>query len=340
MSNDREQNDIKSLGVSCREQTWEIRYAYAVLMKILCDKYGYEREYYTKEVSPYKACQYDRSANLCREHLLSKGLITQLNQPVMDVVLQTATQYAVAFEFDISCNTSSYRTEPYDCPNEAYEDLTRLENRKLFYVYLNKDKYDIHVYRKTESVSSSVYGGRRNRYRYSSSSAPTEREVTELKVFPKNKRKELIDNLCRVKVKRFIEDHIQLRAKIFYDLELRTMNNDSDEWKNVTQFNKDTPITVEEFDKRMHLAQEAVSFFQRTYGELQALRDRLVAGKTINVDQDIYKKTIEYFKINAPLYINEEEDKDLKHFAILTLKGADNKQIANEWMNPHFRWED
>jgi hypothetical protein len=87
----------------------------------------------------------------------------------------------------------------------------------------------------------------------------------------------------------------------------------------------------------MRLAQDAVSFYQRAYEEFEKKRDRLAIGKTVNIDHEAYKKVLAYFRINAPLYMNEEEDKELFHFAKLIMEDADNKRIAYEWMNPDYK---
>lgn len=333
-----EQYDTQQLGVPCREQAWEIRYIYALFMKELCEKYGYEREYYTKEVSPYKACVYDRSADLCRNHLVSKGLVTQTNQPVMETVLQIAAQYAVAPVFEMKCTSGQYDWErkPLTSPDEAYQDLTQLEKRALLYVYLNKALYDIHVHSKIETFTASG-SGRRRRYSYSSSSASTTRTVTSLRLYPKAQRKALIDALCHEKINHFLGQRIQLKAKIFFDLELQGEADSKEPWEGITRYKKDTPITVEEFDRRMRLAQDAVSFYQRAYEEFEKKRGRLAIGKTVNIDHEAYKKVLAYFRINAPLYMNEEEDKELFHFAKLIMEDADNKRIAYEWMNPGYK---
>jgi hypothetical protein len=318
---------MKDLGVPCREQAWEIHYAHSLLRKELCEKYGYEKEYYTREVSPYKACVYDRSANLCRNHLLAVGLITPSNQSVMEKVLQVATHYAIAPTFEIKCTKGEYtwNKEPIHSPENAYRDLTQLKKRELLYVYLNKNLYDIHIYSVTKKVTSTRY------------SSTTERIETTLKAYPKAMVKALIDGLCHEKINHFLNERIQLKAKIFFDLELQGEKDSKEPWEGITKYKKDTPITVEEFERRMSVAQEAVSFYQRAYEEFEKKRDRLAKGKTVQVDQEAYKKVLAYFRINAPLYINEEEDKELLHFAKLIMEDADNKRIAFEWMNPRYK---
>jgi len=322
-----EQWDILDLGVPCREQAWEIHYVHSLLRKELCEKYGYEKEYYTREVSPYKACAYKRSENLCRNHLLSRGLITPSNQPVREFVLQAATQYAIAPTFEIKCTKGEYtwNKEPVHSPENAYRDLTQLKKRELLYVYLNKNLYDIHIYSVTKKVIP-------NRY-----SNATERTETSLNIFPRAMIKELIDALCHEKINYFLNERIQLKAKIFFDLELQPTESAEEPWKNITRYEKDTPITVEEFERRMSVARDAMSFYQRAYEEFEKKRDRLAKGKTVQVDQEAYKKVLAYFRINAPLYMNEEEDKVLFHFAKLIMEDADNKRIAFEWMNPSFK---
>ena len=314
-----EQDDMKKLGVSCREQTWEIHYAYALLMKELCDKHDHKVEYYIKKVSPYNACAYQRSANLCRNHLLAKGLITGTDQPVMKTVLQTAAQYATAPEYKLKVSSGEYswNYKPHESPESAYTDLARLGKRELLYVYLNQKLYDIHVHSVT----------RKSNY------SEDIRTETSLNTYPKAMIKELIDTLCHEKINHFLNERIQLKAKIFYGLEMQKTENDKD-YIEITKYKKNTPITVEEFERRMCLAQDAVSFYQRTYKDLKSKRDRLSSGKTVLVDHEAYKKVIAYFKLNAPLYINEVEDKELLHFAKLIMMGASNKKIAYEWLNP------
>jgi len=318
-----EQWDMRDLGVPCREQAWEIHYVHSLLRKELCEKYGYEKEYYTKEVSPYEACVYERSANLCRNHLVATGLVTELNQPVMDKVREVATQYAIAPTFEIKCTKGEYK-EPIHSPENAYRDLTQLKKRELLYVYLNKNLYDIHLH----SVTKKVTVSRGN---------TTDHIETSLNIFPKTMVKELIDALCHEKINYFLNERIQLKAKIFFDLELQPTECAKEPWKNITRYEKDAPITVEEFERRMSIAQDAMSFYQRAYEEFEKKRDRLAKGKTVQVDQEAYKKVLAYFRINAPLYMNEEKDKVLFHFAKLIMEDADNKRIAFEWMNPSFK---
>jgi hypothetical protein len=317
---------MRDLGVPCREQAWEIHYVHSLLRKELCEKYGYEKEYYTREVSPYKACVYDRSANLCRNHLLAVGLITPSNQSVMEKVLQVATHYAIAPTFEIKCTKGEYtwNKEPIYSPEAAYSDLTQLKKREFLYVYLNKNLYDIHIH----SVTKKVTVSRGN---------TIDRIETSLNIFPKTMVKGLIDALCHEKINYFLNERIQLKAKIFFDLDIQNSEEDKEPWEDITQYEKDAPITVEEFERRMGLARDAVSFYQRAYEEFEKKRDRLARGKTVQVDQEAYKKVLAYFRINAPLYMNEEEDKVLFHFAKLIMEDADNKRISFEWMNPSFK---
>lgn len=335
--NNSEQWDIKDLGVPCREQAWEIHYAHSLLRKELCEKYGYEKEYYTREVSPYKACVYDRSANLCRNYLLSVGLITPSNQPVMEKVLQVAAQYATEPVFELTCTADGYSLKPLDSPGAAYWDITRFKKRELLYVCLNKNLYSIRIHSRVEKILP--YTGNRRRFQSYSPTTETERTVTALKAYPKAMVKALIDGLCHEKINYFLNERIQLKAKIFFDLELQGDKISKEPWEGITRYEKDTPITVEEFERRMSVAREAVSFYQRAYEEFQVKRDRLATGKAVNIDQEAYKKVLAYFRLNAPLYMNEEEDKELYHFAKLIMEDADNKRIATEWMNPSFKWQ-
>ena len=214
---------IQSLKVSTREQTWEINYAYQVLMSMICKKHGYDDSYHSKEASPYSACQYQRSQDLCRKHLLLKKLITPENTPVMEMVEQTAVQYAEAPEF----NTYGYITknsysspEPYEVLEDAYQDLTRLSHRELLSVAVNQKEYDIYVFRKIQRDTFSSYGGRRSR-RYNYSPTPAqEREIVSLKIYPKALRQKLLDNVCMAKMNSFLRHD---RKSIFSHFLLRLL---------------------------------------------------------------------------------------------------------------------
>jgi hypothetical protein len=298
---------VKDLGVSTREQTWEINYAHSLLRKKFCEEHEYKEDY-TRDTSPYKACAYPRSANLCRNHLLSVGLITTTDQPVMKRVLEIATQYAVTPKFELEVTIEDYSPRPLSYPEAAYTNLRNVKTRIFFYVYLNQSMYDIRLVTVPEGSTR-----------------------TSLKLFPKAMRKELIEKLCHAKMTFFLGNRIQLRARIFYDLDLKEINDESKDYESVTRYEKDTPITVEEFERRMRLAQEAVSFYQRAYKEYLAKRDRLAAGRAVDVGVDTYRKVLAYFKINAPLYMNEEEDKAIAQFAKLVMMDADLKTIATEW---------
>jgi hypothetical protein len=328
-----EAHDIRELGVGSREETWVIRYIYAVLLNKICDEYGMHTY---ENPSPWKACQYERSSNLCHSHLFDLGLINVANEPMMEKVEEIAKLYAKEPEFSLECLTknSYYHEEPIKHPSDAYENITSLSKRAFLYVHLNRDLYDIHVYTKTikHEPSYASYGTRR-RSRYSQ---PHEREVTKLAIFPKARRQELISNLCRVKMKKFLEEHVQLSSRIFYDLDLKSISNDRAEIGEITRFSKDTPITVAEMETRMARAVDAVSFYQKALEELTALRDRIAAGDSVNIKNEQYEKAIAHFRENAPIYINEEEDKPLRHLAMLILKGANEEQIAKEWMNPKY----
>ena len=178
-------------------------------------------------------------------------------------------------------------------------------------MYLNQSTYDIRL----STVPEDTKGNTR----------------TYLMLYPKAMVKELIEKLCHAKMTYFLDSRVQLRARIFYDLDLKETTDDNKDYESVTKYRDDTPITVEEFERRMRLAQEAVSFYQRAYKECQAKRDRLAAGRTVDVSVDTYRKVVAYFKINAPLYMNEEEDKALLQFVKLSMMDADLKQIATEW---------
>jgi hypothetical protein len=314
--------------VQTRQQTWEITYACAVLMKILCDKYGYTG-YHRYNTSPYEACAYARSANLCRGHLLERGLISTNDQPVMSVIHKVSEQYAIAPVFEIKCTTGDYTHAPVNSIVDAYGNLTSLSERELLYVYLNRSQYDIFVSKKKVSR-----GGK-------------EFEETHFNVYPKAQRKALIDTLCHTKINHVLNENIQLKSKIFYDLDLSSFDVDKKEalwcaknvWEDVTRYKSDSPITVEEFERRMSVAQDAIRFYQRAYESTLRLRDRLATGKPVNIGEDAYKKVIAYFKVNAPLHVNDE-DRDTKHFAMLIMENADNKRIANEWLNPQYRIKD
>jgi hypothetical protein len=315
-----EQYRIKEYGVSTREQTWEISYAHSLLRKEFCEQYGYKKDAHswdTKDVSPYKACAYERSANLCRNHLLSVGLITPTNQPVMKRVLEIATQYAVTPTFELRTTTGDYTPRPLSCITAAYTELHSLKERQFLYVYLHQSLYDIRLVAVKEKRSGSF-----------GSSDDTR---TYLKLYPKAMVKELIEKLCHAKMTYFLDSRVQLRAKIFYDLDLKEINDENKDYGSIIKYEKDTPITVEEFERRMRMAQEAVSFYQRAYKELLAKRDRLAAGRTVDVSVDTYRKVVAYFKINAPLYMNEEHDTALAQFAKLVMMDADLKTIASQW---------
>lgn len=312
-----EQRAIKDLEVSTREQTWEINYVHSLLRKKFCEQHGYKEDtysWYTREVSPYKACAYKRSANLCRNHLLSVGLITTTDQPVMKRVLEIAAHYAITPEFELSVTTGDYTTRPLSNPLAAYTNFSNLKTRSFFYVYLNQSTYDIRLVTVLEKHTS-----------------PSENTRTYLRLYPKAMIKELIEKLCHAKMTYFLDHRVQLRAKIFYDLDLKETTDENKDYESVTKYEEDTPITVEEFERRMRLAQEAVSFYQRAYKECQAKRDRLAAGRAVDVGVDTYRKVVAYFKINAPLYMNEEDDKALLQFVKLFMMDADLKQIATEW---------
>jgi len=315
-----EQWRIKEYGVSTREQTWEISYAHSLLRKEFCEQHGYKKDVHswdTKEASPYKACAYNRSANLCRNHLLSVGLITTTDQPVMKRVLEIATQYAIAPEFELRATTGDYTPRPLSSITAAYTELYSLKERQFLYVYLHQSLYDIRLVTVQKKCTGSF-----------GSSDDTR---TYLKLYPKAMVKELIEKLCHAKMTYFLDNRVQLRARIFYDLDLKELDKDHADYESVIKYEKDTPITVEEFERRMRLAQEAVSFYQRAYKECQAKRDRLAAGRAVDVGVDTYRKVVAYFKINAPLYMNEEKDKALTQYAKLVMMDVDLKTIASQW---------
>jgi tetratricopeptide (TPR) repeat protein len=137
-------------------------------------------------------------------------------------------------------------------------------------------------------------------------------------------------------MKEFLDDRLQLSSRIFYDLELQNLSNDRTDWSDVTRFRKDTPITAEEMETRMKQAADAVSFYQKALAELTSLRDRIAAGNSVDINKEQYEKAIEHFRENAPIYINEEDDIPVKQLAMLVLKGANEEQIAKEWMNPKY----
>jgi hypothetical protein len=328
-----ETHDIRELCVGSREQTWVIRYIYAVLMNKICDEFGMKTY---ENPSPWKACQYDRSANLCQSHLFDLGLCNVANEPLMEKLLETAKLYAKEPEFDLSCikKEYSYHEDPITHPSDAYANITGLGKRQFLYVYLNRDLYDIHVYSKTVKHEPHYFSyGTRRRNRYSQ---PYERDVTKIAIFPKARVQEVISTLCRVKMKEFLDDRLQLSSRIFYDLELQNLSNDRTDWSDVTRFRKDTPITAEEMETRMKQAADAVSFYQKALAELTSLRDRIAAGNSVDINKEQYEKAIEHFRENAPIYINEEDDIPVKQLAMLVLKGANEEQIAKEWMNPKY----
>jgi tetratricopeptide (TPR) repeat protein len=89
-------------------------------------------------------------------------------------------------------------------------------------------------------------------------------------------------------------------------------------------------------ETRMKQAADAVSFYQKALAELTSLRDRIAAGNSVDINKEQYEKAIEHFRENAPIYINEEDDIPVKQLAMLVLKGANEEQIAKEWMNPKY----
>jgi len=316
LRNNSEQWRIKEYGVSTREQTWEISYAHSLLRKEFCEQHGYKRDAYSWDTSPYEACAYKRSANLCRNHLLSVRLITTTDQPVMKRVLEIATQYAVTPTFELRATTGDYTPRPLSSIMAAYTELHSLKERQFFYMYLHQSLYDIRLVTVQEK-----------RPGYPASDTVR----TYLKLYPKAMVKELIEKLCHAKMTYFLDNRVQLRARIFYDLDLKELDKDHADYESVIKYEKDTPFTVEEFERRMRLAQEAVSFYQKAYKECQAKRDRLAAGRTVDVSVDTYRKVVAYFKINAPLYMNEEKDKALAQYAKLVMMDADLKTIASQW---------
>jgi hypothetical protein len=209
---------IKDLGVSTREQTWEINYAHIIFRAEVAMKYRIDNDWY-KTVSPYKACVYKRSENLCRNHLLSVGLITENNVPVMPAIKKIAEQYALepAFKNKILNPVNSWQGETIRHPSQAYVNYLEMKPREFFHVYCNKNQYDLYLYRAIEKHDHRDRSGFSHFVKV---------EVVKLKVFPKVAVKALHTELAVAKMDKFLKEHVQFASKAIQDLDLQHLSND------------------------------------------------------------------------------------------------------------------
>lgn len=323
-----ERSAMQSLGVGTREETWVINYARNILRHVLLTEHGF-KDGYSDAPSPYKACQYKRSENLCYNWLVTRGLYDpETREPVMEKILEVARLYAKAPDFKADGIKESCKIQ--NTPYQAYENYAHLDARQIFYVYLHQDEYLIHEYRVTEKLESfnSSYGYTRRRNRYFSS-APTERKIEKLIVYPKALYQTLVDNIAHLKIQHLLKEHPQLAARILYGVELNNIFSMDGDWREINRFHGKT-ITRDDLVSKISQAKEAASFFQRASEELQILLDKMDQAPEIDVND--YDRVIEYFRENGPLYLNEEE-KDIKIVARLIMEGAGNERVAFELYN-------
>jgi len=330
----QETYEIEELGVGCRQETWEINYAYAHLIKEFCEAHDYEPKYYRyhDNLDPSKACAYQRSANLCYDYLATRKLFDRdSQQPIHENLVAVATQYAIAHQFDLErySQISSHRIAA--TPDEAYIDVTSLKRREFFYVYLHPEIYDIRKFIKiVERGGTTSYKRGRTVY-----FPRTTVEESELKVYQKDMVADLRTTVCHTKMASFLKSNLKLSSRIFFDLEIKSLNNERERFEDITRFSNSEKITVENLDERIIRATEAASFFVKACEDLQNLRMKVAASPDLNFKEESYQKALDYFKENAPLHINDEDD-ETRQLCSLLMEGADTARIATEWQHGYY----
>jgi hypothetical protein len=325
--------EIQELGVSRRAETWAINYTYAHLVREFCEARNYEPNYYRHHdaTDPSAACAYKRSANLCYDYLQAQRLFDK-DSPIHENLVAVAAQYAIEPQFSIKIKDESYPYKTRTTSYEAYQEVTSLKIREFFYVYLHPELYDIQISTRLVERCGNLSYGRRGRYGGSISVPRTTEEVRDLKLFPKDMVATLHTNLCHSKMADFLKNNLKISSRIFFDLDIKNLNNDRERFEDITRFSSTKDITIEELDKRIARATEAVSFFDKACEDLRNLRAKISASPALDYKEDSYQKALDFFKENAPLYVNDE-DIETRHLCYLIMEGADTARIATEWQH-------
>jgi len=322
-----ERQAIKDYGVKTREETWRINYADRVVTKGFFEAHkvsssfiqGNFGEADENPPSPYKACQYGRSADLCRNYLVKSGLVNAGdNTPVEAGILEVAKMYALPPTFEFESESSG---DTFVYPEQAYRIIQDTKQRERVYLFLHPDEFIWFVH---------VYKQKTRRY------LCDDRTCTDLTVYPKALLQDLYDNIYLEKMLKFLDRDIRFLAKVNYNLDLTELSESPGNWENVHEYDPlQADSSMERLERVLARSLDAARFYEAVYKDLSGLRARLLSGESIDVRRETFNRAVAFFKDNAPVYLIDKNPQ-ARHLAELMLQGADNKRMATEWCNPKF----
>lgn len=309
----REDNEPEGLS---EEQRWERRLCGTYADNLLREKFGME----ILPIDEGRVCSDGRRTPTVRKklaHMLDSPYDFKVHHDTWEKI---APKYAIAPEFrmDGTKEVSKYsysnrETVAMDNRYDAYRNIKELNPGETIYVWLHLDEYDYQCIHRKEKNASTRYSG--NSYR----------EWDDHLIFPADSQEDIEKSVYQAKLFDYVSKHIEdvltatcdMDVKRLLGQEAQTRRIDSHELKNESKF------TDETLTEKIRLAASQMRFLRRTIKELLEFRGHLRrAGGHQGFIEEAMNKTGKWIQHNAPKFVLQDSNKQLKELADLCLKGS------------------
>lgn len=263
-------------------------------------------------ISVGNLCPDARRAPTVRKHLFSLGLINNSYsfddnlRLIDDEVEKILGGYSIEPKFNttgyVEKSKNSYSSDmeltPVTDLSEVYRGIDDLNAYELIYVYLNQGLYDFKIFKTT-----SIYRDKRtcNNSSY---------DRYDLKLYPISAL-DITDGAALIaNSETFAKNHAREILTAAFGCKFKCLSDDKEY------------MTKEAVTKRLENLEDKLRRLQRSRKELLILQRKLNTLGEEALQKKLFSTSFEYIHTQAPLWINNQEDRTKNELAILICKGS------------------
>lgn len=263
-------------------------------------------------ISVGNICPDARRAPTVRKHLFSLGLLSGVCAidenltPVEEEIEKILRGYSIEPKFNtsgyITKNRNSYSSDTELIPvtdlSEVYIGIDDLNAYELIHVYLNQELYDFKIFKTT-----SIYRDKRtcNNSSY---------DRYDLKLYPISALEVTDGAALKANSETFAKNHAREILTAAFGCKFKCISDDKEY------------MTKEAVTKRLENLEDKLRRLQRSRKELLILQRKLNTLGEEALQKKLFSTSFEYIHTQAPLWINNQEDRTKNELAILICKGS------------------